>query len=185
MFYKKQDYNKATYHSTKQCKQRDNVLMNRALLQRCRSHGTDRHEQRSQKPVPDRIRIPINHKTQQILRPAKKRTKNTTEAMTTKSTATSTRYTHQAQHEQALNTTNSNTTTHHTTAEDLNDEFENVLTGCATAAQEEKPNDNTITNNVHDEPLRRVIQKCNTTPNGDRQTKETQKDAHGQNAKKR
>ena len=42
-FYKKQDYHKATDHSTKQHKQFDSVLMSRALFRHCRdAHVTDR-----------------------------------------------------------------------------------------------------------------------------------------------
>ena len=131
-FYKKENASSLTTHEQSSVR----------TLQRCRSDGD--HE-----AVIARIEIPTNHKIQQILRPTnKKATTNTTKAVATNSTGTSTRY--------------------------LNDKLENVMTGSATYTQEEQPHDNTITNNDHGESLRRLIQKHNTTQNEDRQTKKTQ-----------
>ena len=72
--YKKQDYNTATYHSSKHCVQLDHVLMSRALYRHCRdAEATGRIDMNSDhKAVRARIEVPTNHRTRHILRPAKK-----------------------------------------------------------------------------------------------------------------
>ena len=45
------------------------------------------------------------------------------------------------------------------------------MTNSASTTQEEQPHDNTIMNNDHDESLRRLVQKRNTTPIEDGRTK--------------
>ena len=73
-FFKKQDYNKATYHLTKHCKQFDCVLVNTALFRHCEDAVTtgqiDMHGDHT--AVIARIEQPLNHKSPQSLRPAKK-----------------------------------------------------------------------------------------------------------------
>ena len=136
-FYKKQDYNKATYHSIKQGKQLDCVLMSGALFRHCRdAEATGQIDMNGdRKAVTARIEIPMNQKNQQILRPARTLQKNRAEAVTTNSTGTSTRDTH------TKHTRNKPSTR---------------------PAPTRRP---TTQNNDHDESLPRRVQKRNTTPN--------------------
>ena len=64
---KKQDHSKATYDSTRHCKQFDYVLMNRAMFKHCKDAETNGQIDMNSNhtPVIARIELPINHKIQQ------------------------------------------------------------------------------------------------------------------------
>ena len=73
-FFQQQDYNEATCHSTKHCKQLDDVLMNRALFfKHCKdAESTGQIDMNSDhKAVIARTKLQIDHKNQQRTRSAK------------------------------------------------------------------------------------------------------------------
>ena len=57
------------------------------------------------------------------------------------------------------NTSNPNTANKHATAEELNAKLENAMTNRASTTQNEQPQDNTITNNEHDDSYKIGIQR--------------------------
>ena len=90
--------------------------------------------------------------------------------MSTRSTFTK----HNRKH--TSDTSNSNTTTNQVTLEELNDELEEAMTSSAATTQNEQPHHNTTTTNDHAEFVRQLIQRRNSTPHQDRQTRHQQND---------